>query len=172
MMLTCISPSDSNFLETLNTLKYANRAKNIKNKVVLNNSLSNLSQDAIREINRLKKELKILKTQMGSKPEDTAESKLSKIVEDLKKKVVDLTNQLSELQVKYDILQNSADVDGLSENPDVINQMAELKSQVALKDLEIAELKIRAQDDYNFDSPLPSLDVNICINNVFLRCIW
>jgi len=32
-MIACISPSDCDFVETLNTLKYANRARNIKNKV-------------------------------------------------------------------------------------------------------------------------------------------
>ena len=30
IMIACVSPADSNFEETLNTLKYANRAKNIK----------------------------------------------------------------------------------------------------------------------------------------------
>ena len=32
-MIACVSPSDQDFMETLNTLMYANRAKNIKNKV-------------------------------------------------------------------------------------------------------------------------------------------
>src|SRR3954451_19840035 len=36
LMLACVSPSDSNFMETLNTLKYANRARNIQNKVGIN----------------------------------------------------------------------------------------------------------------------------------------
>merc|ERR1712113_20762 len=36
IMIACISPSDSDFMETLNTLKYANRARNIKNKVTAN----------------------------------------------------------------------------------------------------------------------------------------
>ncbi|KNH07404.1 hypothetical protein XU18_1936 [Perkinsela sp. CCAP 1560/4] len=36
VMLACISPADSNFEETLNTLKYANRAKNIRNKPIRN----------------------------------------------------------------------------------------------------------------------------------------
>jgi hypothetical protein len=36
VMIACISPSDRDFMETLNTLKYANRARNIKNKVVAN----------------------------------------------------------------------------------------------------------------------------------------
>lgn len=36
VMIACISPSDRDFMETLNTLKYANRTRNIKNKVVVN----------------------------------------------------------------------------------------------------------------------------------------
>ncbi|KAI8593953.1 P-loop containing nucleoside triphosphate hydrolase protein, partial [Geranomyces variabilis] len=36
LMLACVSPSDTNYAETLNTLNYANRARNIKNKVVIN----------------------------------------------------------------------------------------------------------------------------------------
>ena len=39
-MIACVSPSDCDFVETLNTLKYANRAKNIKNKVVANQDKS------------------------------------------------------------------------------------------------------------------------------------
>uniref|UniRef100_A0A915HMF8 Kinesin motor domain-containing protein n=1 Tax=Romanomermis culicivorax TaxID=13658 RepID=A0A915HMF8_ROMCU len=40
LMIACISPSDIDFVETLNTLKYANRARNIKNKVVVNQDRS------------------------------------------------------------------------------------------------------------------------------------
>jgi kinesin family protein 4/21/27 len=36
LMIACGSPSDLNYSETLNTLQYANRAKNIKNKIVIN----------------------------------------------------------------------------------------------------------------------------------------
>jgi len=36
VMLACVSPSGSNTEETLNTLRYANRAKNIQNKAVVN----------------------------------------------------------------------------------------------------------------------------------------
>lgn len=35
-MISCISPSASDFDETLNTLNYANRAQNIKNKATIN----------------------------------------------------------------------------------------------------------------------------------------
>uniref|UniRef100_A0A915EFD2 Kinesin motor domain-containing protein n=1 Tax=Ditylenchus dipsaci TaxID=166011 RepID=A0A915EFD2_9BILA len=40
LMIACASPSDVDFVETLNTLNYANRAKNIKNKVVANQDKS------------------------------------------------------------------------------------------------------------------------------------
>ncbi|KAL6504271.1 hypothetical protein OROGR_026194 [Orobanche gracilis] len=36
IMIACISPADTNAEETLNTLKYANRARNIQNKAIIN----------------------------------------------------------------------------------------------------------------------------------------
>ncbi|XP_042407654.1 kinesin-like protein KIN-4C isoform X1 [Zingiber officinale] len=36
VMIACISPADSNAEETINTLKYANRARNIQNKAMIN----------------------------------------------------------------------------------------------------------------------------------------
>jgi kinesin family protein 4/21/27 len=35
-MIACCSPAESSYEETLNTLKYASRARNIKNKPILN----------------------------------------------------------------------------------------------------------------------------------------
>jgi uncharacterized small protein (DUF1192 family) len=48
VMIACVSPADSNFEETINTLKYANRAKNIKNKAVVNVASSNAEIAALR----------------------------------------------------------------------------------------------------------------------------
>lgn len=50
MMLACVSPADTNFMETLNTLKYANRARNIKNRVTINQDFAGSSI----EVNQLK----------------------------------------------------------------------------------------------------------------------
>jgi hypothetical protein len=36
MMVACLSPADNNYEETLSTLRYANRAKNITNKPKIN----------------------------------------------------------------------------------------------------------------------------------------
>ena len=35
-MIACVSPADSNIEETLNTLRYADRARKIKNKPIIN----------------------------------------------------------------------------------------------------------------------------------------
>ncbi|XP_070257212.1 kinesin-like protein KIF21B isoform X2 [Myotis yumanensis] len=58
IMIACVSPSDQDFMETLNTLKYANRARNIKNKVVVNQDKTSQQISALRaEIARLQMEL-------------------------------------------------------------------------------------------------------------------
>ena len=57
-MIACVSPSDRDFVETLNTLNYANRAKNIKNKVVANQDKTSRQIASLRsEITGLQKEL-------------------------------------------------------------------------------------------------------------------
>ncbi|XP_074173202.1 kinesin-like protein KIF21B isoform X1 [Rhinolophus sinicus] len=58
IMIACVSPSDRDFMETLNTLKYANRARNIKNKLVVNQDKTSQQISALRaEIARLQMEL-------------------------------------------------------------------------------------------------------------------
>ncbi|XP_027745936.1 kinesin-like protein KIF21A isoform X1 [Empidonax traillii] len=63
LMIACVSPSDRDFMETLNTLKYANRARNIKNKVMVNQDRASQQINALRsEIARLQMELVEYKT--------------------------------------------------------------------------------------------------------------
>ncbi|XP_032528899.2 kinesin-like protein KIF21A isoform X2 [Danaus plexippus] len=58
IMIACISPSDRDFMETLNTLKYANRARNIKNRCVVNQDLTSRTISQLRqEVARLQLEL-------------------------------------------------------------------------------------------------------------------
>ncbi|XP_056138364.1 kinesin-like protein KIF21A [Lampris incognitus] len=75
VMIACISPSDRDFMETLNTLKYANRARNIKNKVVVNQDKASQQISALRtEIARLQIELMEYKTGKRMVGEDGMES--------------------------------------------------------------------------------------------------
>uniref|UniRef100_A0A665WLD6 Kinesin family member 21A n=1 Tax=Echeneis naucrates TaxID=173247 RepID=A0A665WLD6_ECHNA len=75
VMIACISPSDQDFMETLNTLKYANRARNIKNKVMVNQDKASQQISALRtEIARLQMELMEYKTGKRMVGEDGVES--------------------------------------------------------------------------------------------------
>lgn len=69
LLIACISPSDRDFMETLNTLKYANRARNIKNKVQLNQDQSSRTISQLRrEIAAL--QLEILEYKQGKRSVD------------------------------------------------------------------------------------------------------
>ncbi|XP_076114005.1 kinesin-like protein KIF27 isoform X2 [Mytilus galloprovincialis] len=58
LMICCISPSTSNFDESLNALKYANRAKNIKNKPIINRDVQSIRFEEMQcEIMALREEL-------------------------------------------------------------------------------------------------------------------
>ncbi|XP_007228276.3 kinesin-like protein KIF21A isoform X5 [Astyanax mexicanus] len=75
VMIACTSPSDRDFMETLNTLKYANRARNIKNKVVVNQDKASQQISALRtEIARLQMELMEYRTGKRMIGEDGMES--------------------------------------------------------------------------------------------------
>ncbi|XP_071957109.1 kinesin-like protein KIF27 [Antedon mediterranea] len=66
-MITCISPSAVNFDETLNSLKYANRAKNIKNKPIVNQDVQSIRMEEMQtEIQALREELQRQKTALGT----------------------------------------------------------------------------------------------------------
>jgi len=55
LMVACLSPADNNYDETLTTLRYANRAKNIKNKPIINEDPKDaLLRQYREEIERLK----------------------------------------------------------------------------------------------------------------------
>eukprot|EP00300_Choanocystis_sp_HF-7_P019127 c20238_g1_i2.p1 GENE.c20238_g1_i2~~c20238_g1_i2.p1 ORF type:complete len:1169 (-),score=245.60 c20238_g1_i2:927-4289(-) len=62
IMVACVSPADSNFNETLSTLRYANRARNIKNHAVVNRDpTAALIAQLRKEVADLRLELKVLK---------------------------------------------------------------------------------------------------------------
>lgn len=64
LMMACVSPADTNFVETLSTLKYANRARNIKNRVTINQEFAGSSVEVAQlrsQVARLKMELNMLR---------------------------------------------------------------------------------------------------------------
>jgi len=71
LMIACVSPSLTNQEETLGTLRYANRAKNIKNKATVNiDPASKVEKELGGQINNLAAELLRIRTTSGLGDED------------------------------------------------------------------------------------------------------
>ena len=49
LMICCVSPAESNFFESLNALRYANRARNIRNKPIVNRDPTNALIASLRD---------------------------------------------------------------------------------------------------------------------------
>jgi hypothetical protein len=47
-MIACVSPAESNYEESLSTVKYASRARNIKNKPVVNKDPNSVLIESLR----------------------------------------------------------------------------------------------------------------------------
>uniref|UniRef100_A0A1J3HRT6 Chromosome-associated kinesin KIF4 n=1 Tax=Noccaea caerulescens TaxID=107243 RepID=A0A1J3HRT6_NOCCA len=67
VMIACVSPADTNAEETLNTLKYANRTRNIQNKAVINRDPATAQMQSMRsQIEQLQTELMFYRGDSGS----------------------------------------------------------------------------------------------------------
>ncbi|CAD7701953.1 unnamed protein product [Ostreobium quekettii] len=141
-MVACVSSADNCFDETLNTLKYANRARNIKNKPHVNREIRCSPGDLKSDAQEL--QLKLLRqyldgSTLGALPEmllmDFEKGEIA--MEDLEK--------LREMA-------NRADTDGLvlSLHNKSLNELEKtvrhLQSQVDISNSETADLQVRLQD--------------------------
>nr|XP_060634389.1 kinesin-like protein KIF21A isoform X8 [Anolis sagrei ordinatus] len=105
VMIACVSPSDRDFMETLNTLKYANRARNIKNKVMVNQDRASQQINALRsEITRLQMELMEYKTGKRIIDEEGVES-----INDMFHENAMLQTENNNLRVRIKAMQETID---------------------------------------------------------------
>ncbi|XP_043839764.1 LOW QUALITY PROTEIN: kinesin-like protein KIF27 [Dromiciops gliroides] len=94
VMITCISPSSSDFDESLNSLKYANRARNIRNKPIVN---YNPDWDRMDE---MEFEIKLLREALQSQ-QASALSQATQLSQDVnrdKSRIHSLEEQVAQLQ--------------------------------------------------------------------------
>jgi kinesin family protein 15 len=68
VMVACISPAAINSAETLSTLRFADGAKRIKNKAVVNEDAEGDAESLRREVRRLKEELALMGLRNGGGP--------------------------------------------------------------------------------------------------------
>ena len=114
LMIACVSPAEWNASETINTLKYANRARNIKNRAVVNEKEDGWDDIEWLQgtVSRLRKELKVIKESGGLIPMDRGPeilegagkkvlaqmTNLQNNYEDLREKFVERTEELTRLR--------------------------------------------------------------------------
>nr|AMS24211.1 kinesin 4-Ib protein [Marsilea vestita] len=131
VMIACVSPADVNAEETLNTLKYANRARNIQNKPVINRD------PVAAEMQRLRQQLDLLQAELacaravGSTALDAqriawleaSNAELQKELQDLQasyelvsKRVLESQVERDKLQLKIEYLKSGKPIDDLDEN--------------------------------------------------------
>lgn len=116
LMLAALSPAADNYEETLSTLRYANRAKNIKNKPTINED----PKDAM--LRQLQEEIELLKSQLvGQGPgtvskaavnvitQDQIEEERNKLREEFEDKIQDINAQYEEEKMSKEALQKKMD---------------------------------------------------------------
>uniref|UniRef100_A0A286X913 Kinesin-like protein n=1 Tax=Cavia porcellus TaxID=10141 RepID=A0A286X913_CAVPO len=154
LMVACLSPADNNYDETLSTLRYANRAKNIKNKPRINEDPKDaLLREYQEEIKRLRAILEqqlspgglsaLLSSQLPLSPAQVEEKLLSspgiqqQDVETEKQLIRELTDLLepiddtrSEAEVAADLLP-STEIDLAPEVAEVAEPRTWMEAEVA-----------------------------------------
>ncbi len=113
-MLAALSPAADNYEETLSTLRYANRAKNIKNKPTINED----PKDAM--LRQLQEEIEALKAQLlGQGPgvtgdsnafvvsQDQIEEEKRKLREEFEEKIKEIKEQYEEEKLSKESLQKN-----------------------------------------------------------------
>ncbi|KAI0672882.1 kinesin [Trametes maxima] len=121
LMIACVSPAEWNANETVNTLKYANRARNIKNRAVVNEKEEGWDDVEWLQgmVTRLRKELKTIKEGGGASSSVTLSS--SETSEVAPKRVL---AQMNELQNNYEDLREKY-VERTAELTRLRNELAE-----------------------------------------------
>ncbi|KAF7727594.1 hypothetical protein EC973_007355 [Apophysomyces ossiformis] len=107
LMLACASPAEANYTETLNTLKYANRARNIRNRVTVNQEVG--------ETERLKAHIQKLKEEIRGNDEymravNSEMDHLKNEVEAITQTLNEVTDELAMVKCERDALRCQGNV--------------------------------------------------------------
>eukprot|EP00252_Welwitschia_mirabilis_P016493 TRINITY_DN3636_c0_g2_i1.p1 TRINITY_DN3636_c0_g2~~TRINITY_DN3636_c0_g2_i1.p1 ORF type:complete len:1127 (+),score=289.52 TRINITY_DN3636_c0_g2_i1:329-3709(+) len=136
LMIACVSPADINAEETLNTLKYANRARNIQNKPIVNRDpMSNEMQRMRQQIEYLQSEL-LCARGGGAQPADV--QALKQRIAWLESSNTELSRQLLECRNKCLMIAQHA-LEAESERSQLSTKLDMLRSGKSWKEIEVDE---------------------------------
>ncbi|KAL8492277.1 hypothetical protein ACS0TY_023779 [Phlomoides rotata] len=125
VMIACVSPADTNAEETLNTLKYANRARNIQNKAIINRDPVTAQMQRMRsQIEQLQSELLYLRGDSNA-PEEI--KILKHKISLLEASKMELQTELQECRTGYEHLTQRA-IDAQVERDRLIMQIESIRN--------------------------------------------
>ncbi|KAF7722635.1 hypothetical protein EC973_002907 [Apophysomyces ossiformis] len=154
LMIACASPAGHNISETLNTLQYANRARNIKNKVERNEVEEWMTTDNLEllrsMIAKLKNELRLFKSGINAghlgREQDEMDSTPAAPTADMDQLYHEQRMVIADLQRQVEELDGEASV--TRERNKVVE--AELKRVRKMESIRKREEQLRAADDNDF----------------------
>ncbi|KAA3672853.1 uncharacterized protein DEA37_0007820, partial [Paragonimus westermani] len=102
IMIAAISPADINYHETLSTLRYADRAKRIKNTAIVNEDpMEKLIRELKEENERLKKSLQTAELPASIVTKDMSSEEIEKVRQQLQEEMTEKMNaNLAELEAQ------------------------------------------------------------------------
>ncbi|XP_076028547.1 osmotic avoidance abnormal protein 3-like [Oratosquilla oratoria] len=114
LMVACLSPADNNYDETLSTLRYANRAKNIKNKPKINedpkDAMLREYQEEIRKLKELLDSQEPQETIVSVAPDETAlEKEREKVRSEYEDQMKKMREEMAKEQANNALLQKNMD---------------------------------------------------------------
>ncbi|RID76789.1 hypothetical protein BRARA_B03741 [Brassica rapa] len=136
VMIACVSPADTNAEETLNTLKYANRARNIQNKAVINRDPGAAQMQKMRsQIEQLQTELLFYRGDSGAFDELQMLKQKISLLEASNR---ELQNELKERRVTCEHLSKRA-YDAQVEKDKLILTIESVRSGKSLNEIETSQ---------------------------------
>lgn len=142
LMIACVSPAEHNLIETMNTIKYANRARNIKNKVERNSIEEWMQTDDVAVLRSIIAKLK----KQNSPPSSAHSSSSTSASVDLAEasealRITDLEQQLEELKSELEKVQH--------ENKIAEKELQALRDVTTKEEIEKDKSRKRRSDQIN-----------------------
>ncbi|CAA0809109.1 P-loop containing nucleoside triphosphate hydrolases superfamily protein [Striga hermonthica] len=135
IMIACISPADTNAEETLNTLKYANRARNIQNKAIINRDPEAAQLQRMQsQIEQLQAELLYFRGDSSAPAEEI--QILKHKISLLEKSKMELQEALQEYKTNYKHLTQRA-IDAQVERDRLIMQIESIQNGKPMNEIDI-----------------------------------
>ncbi|CAK9197574.1 unnamed protein product [Sphagnum troendelagicum] len=184
VMIACVSPADSNAEETLNTLKYANRARNIQNKPTVNRDPMAAEMQHIRQqleiaqaelmcaraggpssadIQMLKQKVVWLEASNIDLHRQLEDSRIQ--LDKVTQKVVDSQVNRDKLQLKLDQLRAGKTFDELDGEDETDNLLKNYVTKIQELEVQLQQMQSSRVQPINLSRPLSCLSSHCLGNN-------